>query len=333
MYKKTKFNLILYKIFIMSEEQKQDPQQQKEQPQNATNEENAQPQEQQPKTVQKKITDLINVEVAKQLQEMGFSKNVSEKACLFTQSNIEQAVEWISQHSNDPDFEEEAIIEVSEEKPKPQMSKEEAAIKAKELQERMRKIHEEKQKELDREHEKMRIQNTKEMLKAKQAEEERQARLFVELKKKREKEDAEARRQVLEQIERDKMERLGKKYVPPEKQEQKVYTKEENIQYFIKTLKTLYNPFRAGDTLKNCLKTIKIILNNILKNPNEDKFKSIKLSNPNVYERVGKINIALKMLEELGFVKEDEVMKVKEVNTDLFNKTIEYLEAELSQLD
>ena len=303
-----------------------------QQPQEQPPNDQQNPQEEPPK-VQKKITDLINVEVAKQLQEMGFSKNVSEKACLFTQSNIEQAVEWISQHSSDPDFEEEAIIEVSEDKPKPQMSKEEAAIKAKELQERMRKIHEEKQKELDREHEKMRIQNTKEMLKAKQAEEERQAKLFVELKKKREKEDAEARKQVLEQIERDKMERLGKKYVPPEQQEKKVYSKEENVEYFIKTLKTLYNPFRSGDTLKNCLKTIRIFLNNILKNPNEDKFKCIKLSNPNVHERVGKINIALKLLEELGFVKEDEVMKVSQVDTKLFNKTVELLDAELSQLD
>ena len=117
-----------------------------QQPQEQPPNDQPNPQEEPPK-VQKKITDLINVEVAKQLQEMGFSKNVSEKACLFTQSNIEQAVEWISQHSSDPDFEEEAIIEVSEDKPKPQMSKEEAAIKAKELQERMRKIHEEKQKE------------------------------------------------------------------------------------------------------------------------------------------------------------------------------------------
>ena len=43
------------------------------------------------------------------------------------------------------------------------------------------------------------------------------------------KEDAEARRQVLEQLERDKRERLGDKYVTPEQQQQKVYTKEENV--------------------------------------------------------------------------------------------------------
>ena len=253
------------------------------------------PSDEQPKQGEtKSILDFIKPEVAQQLQEMGFSKNVSEKACLFTNSNIEQAIEWISQHQQDPDFEEPAQIEVSpDQQPKVQMSKEEAAIKAKELQEKMRKMHEEKQKEMDREHERLRIQNAKEMAKA---------------------------------------ERLGKKYVPPE-QKQKVYTKEENIQYFIKTIKTVYNPFRAADTLKNCFKTLKILLSNILKNPNEDKFKTIKLSNPNIHERIGKISIALKLLEELGFVKNDEVMTVGNVDTDLFNKTVGYLEAELSQLD
>ena len=136
----------------------------------------------------------------------------------------------------------------------------------------------------------------------------------------------------MEQLERDKAERMGKKYVPPE-QKQKVYTKEENIQYLIKSIKTVYNPFRAGDTMKICFKTMRIMLNNIIKNPNEEKFKTIKLSNPNVHERMGKISIALKILEELGFVKNEELMTITNVDTDLFNKTIGYLDAELSQLE
>ena len=147
-----------------------------------------QPKQEEVKTETKSILDFIKPEVAQQLQDMGFSKNVSEKACLFTNSNIEQAIEWISQHQQDPDFEEPAQIEVSaNQQPKVQMSKEEAAIKAKELQEKMRKIHEEKQKEMDREHERLRIQNAKEMAKAREAEKERQARIFVEQKKKKRK--------------------------------------------------------------------------------------------------------------------------------------------------
>ena len=110
------------------------------------NKSSQEPPKEEPKIEKKSILDFIKPEVAQQLQDMGFSKNVSEKACLFTQSNIEAAVEWISAHQNDPDFEEPAQIEVSSEPQKPKMSKEEAAIKAKELQEKMRKIHEEKQK-------------------------------------------------------------------------------------------------------------------------------------------------------------------------------------------
>jgi len=289
------------------------------------------PKEEIPKE-KKSIKDFIKPEVAQQLQDMGFSKNVSEKACLFSGSVIEGAIEWINQHQNDPDFEEEAQISVSEE-PKPKLSQEEALIKAKELQEKMRKIHEEKQKEIDREHERIRIQNAKEMAKAREAEKERQAKLFVEQKKRMEKEEAEHRKKVLEELERDKMERLGKKYVPPQER-QKVYTKEENIQYFIKAIKVVYNPFRAAETLKNCFKTLKILLSNLIKNPNEDKFKHIKLSNPNIHERIGKINTAIKILEELGFVKNDEeVMTITKVDTDLINKTIGFLETELSQLD
>ena len=147
------------------------------------NKSSQEPPKEEPKIEKKSILDFIKPEVAQQLQDMGFSKNVSEKACLFTQSNIEAAVEWISVHQNDPDFEEPAQIEVSSEPQKPKMSKEEAAIKAKELQEKMRKIHEEKQKEIDREHERLRIQNAKEMAKAREAEKERQAKLFVEQKK------------------------------------------------------------------------------------------------------------------------------------------------------
>ena len=55
------------------------------------------PSDEQPKQGEtKSILDFIKPEVAQQLQEMGFSKNVSEKACLFTQSNIEAAVEFLN---------------------------------------------------------------------------------------------------------------------------------------------------------------------------------------------------------------------------------------------
>ena len=59
------------------------------------------------------ISGHVNQEYAKQLMEMGFSKAVSEKALFFTLAiggTTEKALEWIDQHSEDPDFEEELKI-------------------------------------------------------------------------------------------------------------------------------------------------------------------------------------------------------------------------------
>ena len=59
------------------------------------------------------ISGYVNQEYAKQLMEMGFSKTVSEKALFFTLAqggNTEKALDWISQHSDDVDFNEELKI-------------------------------------------------------------------------------------------------------------------------------------------------------------------------------------------------------------------------------
>ena len=281
------------------------------------------------------ITKYIKIEVAKQLQEMGYSKNVSEKACLYTSSNLDNALDWIAEHVNDPDFEkEERIIKQEGGAPKSTITPEEAKAKARELQEKMRKIHLQKQKELEEEQERNRVRTVKEMAKAKKLAEENEMRLFIE-RQQREKQEAEIeKRKMLEQLARDKEERFGKKFDPfTQDAKKKEYTHEENVMYYLKTIKTLYPPFRAGQTLKNCYNTIRIVLSNILKNINEDKFKKVKMTNQNVQERIGKIPLAVKTLNELGFVEEGEFLVVKNVDKDLFDKTIKYLEEEVKKLD
>ena len=280
------------------------------------------------------ITKYIKIEVASQLQEMGYSKNVSEKACLYTNSNLDSALDWIGEHMNDPDFEKEERIIKQEGAPKSTITPEEAKAKARELQEKMRKIHLQKQKELEEEQERNRVRTVKEMAKAKKLAEENEMRLFIE-RQKREKQEAEIeKRKMLEQLARDKEERFGKKFDPyTQDAKKKEYTHEENVIYYLKTIKTLYPPFRAGETFKNCYNTIRIVLSNILKNINEDKFKKVKMTNPNVQERIGKIPLAVKTLNELGFVEEGEFLVVKNVDKDLFDKTIKYLEEEVKKLD
>ncbi len=113
----------------------------------------------------KSITDYVKAEVVNQLIEMGFSKNVSEKACFFNQNVLENAINWIYEHQNDPDFEEELRIVGEENKPK--MTDEEIKQKAKELQELARKRYLQKQKDLEEEQERNRIRTSNLKLKLK----------------------------------------------------------------------------------------------------------------------------------------------------------------------
>lgn len=109
--------------------------------------------------------------------EMGFSKEASEKALFFTLSlggTTEKALDWITQHQEDADFNEELRIVGKEEggKPASTMSKEEKLAKVQAMIEENRKkkaIEEEKSK---REAELNRIKFTKELQEAKKKMEE-----------------------------------------------------------------------------------------------------------------------------------------------------------------
>ena len=63
------------------------------------------------------ITHLVNQEFTAMLISMGYSKNVSEKSLLFTNNkSVEKSLDWINEHKNDEDFEEELRIENEEAK-------------------------------------------------------------------------------------------------------------------------------------------------------------------------------------------------------------------------
>jgi hypothetical protein len=153
---------------------------------------------------------------------------------------------------------------------------------------------------------------------------------FVEQQKKKKIEEEKEKRAMLEQLARDKEERFGKKFsVTGEvKKESNPF---DDSKYFVEAIVKLYPTFRCGDQSKNCLNTIKLILSNILKNPTEEKFKKIKMTNPNVQERVGKIQLALKLLNSLGFIEDGEFYTCKEYNLDLFKKIVDVLDIELSK--
>ena len=109
------------------------------------------------------ISKFTDAGIVKQFMEMGFSKNVAEKACLYGKNSVEHGMEWIYEHQNEPDFEEPAQI-IKQDINTPQLTPEEAQKKARELQEYARKRHLEKQKQLEEEQERNRIRQSKYIL-------------------------------------------------------------------------------------------------------------------------------------------------------------------------
>ena len=160
-----------------------------------------------------------------------------------------------------------------------------------------------------------------------------QLRYIEQFKLKKQEEEREKKR-MLEQLARDKEERFGKKFDPSTqtsiKKESSVI---DDVDYYIKAIRTLYPTFRCGDQAKNCLNTIRLILNNIVKNPDEEKFRKAKTTNPNFEERIWKIQAGMKILEVLGFVHEGQFLVCAKPNMDNFKKSIVSLEKELEKLE
>lgn len=162
------------------------------------------------------ISSYVNQSIVSQLIEMGFTKAVAEKALFFNLSKqgepLDMALAWISEHSDDPDFLEELQIVGQEESAKKStLTKEERLQKAKELQESIRRKRAAEEKRLKEEQEKSRIASTKQMQEIKRKMEEQQQKIALDQQKREKKEFMDAKAKMLEQLQRDREERFGKK--------------------------------------------------------------------------------------------------------------------------
>jgi hypothetical protein len=57
----------------------------------------------------------------------------------------------------------------------------------------------------------------------------------------------------------------------------------------------------SKEKFPDCCRLLSVILQNIVKNPEEEKFRTIKMSNPKFFSSVGQFPTALIILESLGF--------------------------------
>lgn len=74
----------------------------------------------------------------------------------------------------------------------------------------------------------------------------------------------------------------------------------------IKIVTTLYTEERKPGVAKTCFKTFHTFCKNVVKDPKEEKFRTINLANEKVRDKIGKISGGLAMLKGVGFYENDE---------------------------
>jgi hypothetical protein len=157
---------------------------------------------------------------------------------------------------------------------------------------------------------------------------------------KREKEEFnKAKQAMLEQLRRDKEEKFGKKAggessgtaTSSSQSVQKKMEPIEQVKHGIKTVKTIYTEDRQPGIAKTCFKTITVYLGNILKDPSEEKYRKINLTNEAFQKRVGKITGGLIILKGAGFEENDmeQQLQMHSVNVELVKETVRLLEGNL----
>ncbi|CAA0819863.1 ubiquitin-associated (UBA)/TS-N domain-containing protein [Striga hermonthica] len=268
------------------------------------------------------VAPEVSQQLLAELEDMGFPKERAVRALHFSgNSSLEDAANWIVEHENDPDIDKMLLVPVSSKQPqapKPSLTPEEIKLKQQELRERARKKKEEEEKRMEREKEKERIRVGKELLEAKRIEEENERKRILALRKAEKEEERRAREKIRQKLEEDKAERRRKLGLPVEEssaakssapvvEEKKSFlpvrpaTKAEQMRECLRTLKQNHKDDDAK--VKTAFNTLLTFAKNVATNPNEEKFRKIRITNANFQERVGKLKGGIEFLELCGFEK------------------------------
>ncbi|KAG9139126.1 hypothetical protein Leryth_019102 [Lithospermum erythrorhizon] len=179
-------------------------------------------------------------------------------------------------------------------------------------------MKEEEEKRMEREREKERIRVGRELLEAKRIEEENERKRIIALRKAEKEEEKRAREKILQKLAEDKAERRRKLGLPPEDPADakppaavveekksllpvKPVTKLEQMRECLRGLKQSHKDDEAK--VKKAFETLLTFARNVATNPNEEKFRKIRLTNATFQERVGKLQGGIEFLEHCGFEK------------------------------
>ncbi|XP_027119028.1 vicilin-like seed storage protein At2g18540 [Coffea eugenioides] len=271
------------------------------------------------------VVPEVDQKLLEELEAMGFPKGRATRALHYSgNASLEAAVNWVVEHENDPDIDEMPLVPASAKKSeasKPSLTPEEIKKKQQELRERARKKKEEEEKIKEREREKERIRVGRELLEAKRIEEENERKRLLLLRKAEKEEERKALEKVRQKMEEDKAERRRKLGLPPEDPSTTVKrsapvveekksslpvrpaTKAEQMRECLRSLKQNHKDDDAK--VKTAFNTLLTFAKNVATNPNEEKFRKIRLTNAAFQDRVGKLKGGIEFLELCGFEKLD----------------------------
>ncbi|XP_024317884.1 UBX domain-containing protein 1 isoform X2 [Brachypodium distachyon] len=207
---------------------------------------------------QEMVAPEVNKEMLADLEAMGFSTARATRALHFSgNSTIEGAINWLSEHQDDPDIDEMPMVpaNTNTDANKPSLTPEEKKIKAQELRERARKKKEEEERRTEREKEKERIRIGKELLEAKRMEEANERKRMIELRRLEKEEEKRAREKIRQKLEEDKAERRRKLGLPAEDPAASKPSPPPPVEEKKSALPV--RPATKADRMRDCLRNIK----------------------------------------------------------------------------
>lgn len=279
------------------------------------------------------VPPTVNETLMKELEEMGFPLNRATRALHFSRNeNLEAAVNWIVENEGTPDIDTPLLVP----KPRdtgPPLSAAEARKKAEELVRKAKERREKEEREQALLREKERIRAGKELLEAKRKEEDGALRRMVELRQREKEEEAKAREKIRRRLEEDRKERRRKLGLPEELTEEEKAREAERQAKEVeaekaKHLPVVTKPITVLEKVRIALVTMKKscegqdagwqtgattlgkYLTNIINKPDEDKFRTINLSNAAFQQRVAAISGGLEFLMLCGFKESAGMLKL-----------------------
>nr|XP_027093324.1 UBX domain-containing protein 1-like isoform X4 [Coffea arabica] len=242
-----------------------------------------------------------------ELEEMGFPEARATRALHYSgNSSVEAAINWIIDHENDADIDEMPLsaqvpVDIPIEASDPFFISEEMKLKAPEISDQVRKNREVEEKKLERSREKERIRAGKGLQVAKRMAEENERKRNVAQRKADVEEKRRARERVRQKLQQDKAERRGWLGLPvegPLSVNPAISFSHESKNLELGKPALLTVSARKEDLMRECLRSLKrqvmgddsqvkkafqtllIYVRNVANNPDDEKFRKIRLGNP-----------------------------------------------------